>query len=154
MTKTTNKRTMTTQERRNQIAWQQFSLNLERRESRRGQGEPVDAYDETFDHQEPSSRRIHSTGKRLDTPRQTPLKIERTLQIETPTQVIESVPERLTKAKTRAQRRAIDSISEDAVATESISPKKKRERRSPYWVERDEKRRGEARAFKTRYQLE
>ena len=147
MTKTTNKRTMTTQQRRNQIAWQQFSHNLAR-------GEHAETYDETFDFQEPSARRIHSTGKRLDTPRQNPLKNHRTLQIETPTQVIESVPERLTKAKTRAQRRAIDSISEEAATIESISPKKKRERRSPYWVERDDKRRGEARTFKTQYQLE
>ena len=144
---------MTTQQRRNQIAWQQFSHNLARGESSRRQGEHAETYDETFDLQEPSSRRIHSTGKRLDTPRQNTLKIVRTLQSETPTQIIETAPERLTKAKTRAQRRAIDSISEEAVQSENISPKK-RERRSPYWVERDEKRRGEARAFKTRYQLE
>jgi hypothetical protein len=152
---------MTTQERRNQIAWQQFTLNLERRESSRDvhdendaafRGQPDD-YDETFDIQEPSSRRVHSTGKRIDTLRQNTLKFERTLQIETPTQTIEPAPERLTKAKTRAQRCAIDSGSEETVTTES-SCRQKRERRSPYWVARDEKRRAEARAFKTRYQLE
>ena len=137
---------MTTQQRRNQIAWQQFSHNMAR-------GEHAETYDEKFDLQEPTARRIQSTGKRLDTPRQNPLKIERTRQIETQTQIIETAPERLTKAKTRAQRRAIDSSSEEAVTTES-SCRQKRERRSPYWVERDEKRRAEARAFKTRYQLE
>ncbi len=152
MTKTTSNRTMTTQERRNQIAWQQFSQRLANADQQPGHHEHADHYKETFDIQEPSVRRSHSTGKRLQTLRQNTWKIVRNSQIEIPEQTIQPAPERVMKAKTRAERRAIDCVP-DTVDTESISPKK-RERRSPYWVERDAKRRGEARAFKTRDQLD
>lgn len=50
------------------------------------------------------------------------------------------------KAKTRAQRRAIEEIPEPAVP---LQKETRRERRSEYWVMRDDKRRSSARAMKT-----
>jgi len=50
------------------------------------------------------------------------------------------------KAKTRAQRRAIEEIPEPAAP---LQKETRRERRSEYWVMRDDKRRSSARAMKT-----
>lgn len=50
------------------------------------------------------------------------------------------------KAKTRAQRRAIEEIPEPAAP---VQKETRHERRSEYWVMRDDKRRSSARAMKT-----
>ena len=58
------------------------------------------------------------------------------------------------KPKTRAERRAIDApLTETDVLPETTTHATKRERRSDYWVQRDDERRNAARTFKTQTQV-
>jgi hypothetical protein len=58
------------------------------------------------------------------------------------------------KPKTRAERRAIDApLTETDVPPETTKAATKRERRSDYWVQRDDERRNAARTFKTQSQV-
>lgn len=52
------------------------------------------------------------------------------------------------KPKTRAARRAMEEAELEEKVTTTTDPSPKRERRIDYWVERDSKRRGDARTFK------
>lgn len=57
------------------------------------------------------------------------------------------------KPKTRAARRAMEEAELEEEVTTTTDPSPKRERRIDYWVERDNKRRGDARTFKMTAQL-
>lgn len=58
------------------------------------------------------------------------------------------------KPKTRAARRAMEEAElEEEDTTPTVNPRRERERRSDYWVERDDKRRGDARTFKMTAQM-
>ena len=58
------------------------------------------------------------------------------------------------KPKTRAARRAMEEAElEEEDATPTVNPRRERERRSDYWVQRDDKRRGDARNFKMTAQM-
>ncbi len=57
------------------------------------------------------------------------------------------------KPKTRAARRAMEEAELEEDTTPTVNPSPKRERRNDYWVERDSKRRGDARTFKMTAQL-
>jgi hypothetical protein len=57
------------------------------------------------------------------------------------------------KPKTRAARRAMEEAELEEDPTPTVNPSPKRERRSDYWVERDDKRRGNARIFKMTAQM-
>jgi hypothetical protein len=73
-----------------------------------------------------------------------------TLAISAPTTIVkETTRELVQKPKTRAERRAIEPEQVEAPA-EVLPPK--RERRSDYWVQRDDERRNAARTFKTQTQ--
>lgn len=56
------------------------------------------------------------------------------------------------KPKTRAERRAIDAPLTETDVLPATNPAMKRERRSDYWVQRDDERRNAARTFKTQSQ--
>jgi hypothetical protein len=81
-----------------------------------------------------------STKKRIQ-PKQNIEKVE--------TNIASSSHQQIKKAKTRADRRAVETpITE--TPTETILSKHK-ERRSPYWIQRDDKRRNAARTLKVKF---
>jgi hypothetical protein len=142
---------MTDGNRQNQISWQQFSIRHRDNESARDdflnerRKEECDNQDERFDIQVSTTKNKAHTVQKHKTIR------KRSLQSPT-TPENKTVPvkqhEQIQKSKTRAARRAIDTIAESSV--ESSKPKHK-ERRSNYWVHRDSLRMNQARKFKSHF---
>ena len=61
--------------------------------------------------------------------------------------------EQIQKPKTRAERRAVEPEEVETPADEAIVPPAKKERRSDYWVQRDDARRNATRDFKVQTQV-
>ena len=150
--------------RDNQLGWQQFSNQIRQRENQRAEEEEEcrfnrkDEQDAKFVDVEVSTpRRQASSGggggggttRRLVVKFQlaAPAVVE---EEETPTT---SHYEVVQKPKTRAARRAMEEEEEVEEVTTTVNPTPKRERRSDYWVQRYDKRRCDARAFKMTAQL-
>ena len=137
-------------QRQNQIGWQQFSIQ-HRNQERAGddflnesRSNARDNQDETFDIQVSTPKRARSAVKQAPTPKNA--RVQKPITPETETIITEKSHEHVQKSKTRAARRAIeDEITESP--TESTKPKH-RERRTDYWVQRDDKRRTAARTLK------
>ena len=139
--------------RDNQLGWQQFSNQIRQRENQRAEEEEECRF----------NRREEQDAKFVDVEVSTPRRQASSgptrravvkFQLAAPAVVEEETPtpshyEVVQKSKTRAARRAIE---EEVTTTTDPSPPK-RERRSDYWVERDEKRRCDARTFKMTAQL-
>lgn len=140
----------------NQISWQQFSNQIRGAENARAEyleecrSKRRDEEDAKFVDVEVSTpRRQASSGPTRRAVVKFQLAAPAVVEEETPTT---SHYEVVQKPKTRAARRAMEEaeLEEDTTTTD---PSPKRERRSDYWVERDDKRRGDARTFKMTAQL-
>ena len=149
--------------RDNQLGWQQFSNQIRQRENQRADEEEEcrskrrDEEDAKFVDVEVSTPRRQASSGGIGTTRRAVVKFQLAtpavallapVEEETPTT---SHYEVVQKPKTRAARRAMEEEEEEVTTTTDPSPK--RERRSDYWVERDEKRRCDARTFKMTAQL-
>ena len=143
---------MTDGNRQNQISWQQFSIGPRDHQSARDdflnerRKEECDNQDERFDIQVSTTKNKARTVQKHKT-------IRKRSPVQSPiTPENKTVPakphKQAQKPKTRAARRAIDTIAESSV--ESSKPKHK-ERRSNYWVCRDSLRMNQARKFKSHF---
>jgi hypothetical protein len=139
---TSKEHTMATT-RQNQIGWQQFSHRFLGKNTRQEQ----DDYDDNNNRNDPFDEAVQSRQKpHQKQPRQTRKHVQ-FVQITT-----EKAPEKASaaheevhKAKTRAQKRAI----EDAIPIEpEAAASKHKERRSDYWVHHDDIRMNRARVWK------
>lgn len=151
-------------QRQNQISWQQFSNQIRGAENARAEyleecrSNRRDEEDAKFVDVEVSTpRRQASSGSsggngptrravvkfQLAAPPAVALLAP--VEEETPTT---SHYEVVQKPKTRAARRAMEEAELEEDPTPTVNPSPKRERRIDYWVERDSKRRGDARTFK------
>jgi hypothetical protein len=150
---------MTTTMTSAQFAWKQFSATHIQRESESGAHELADDREERFDAPVPitasrnsktsttstKSKRIQfsTTGHLIDTNNRNNL-MAATAATTSPAAGFEQVK----KAKTRSERRA----EEPEVEPEAEEPVARKERRSDYWVRRDDLRRDNARTMKNRFQ--
>lgn len=141
----------------NQLSWQQFSNQIRGAENARAEyleecrSKRRDEEDAKFVDVEVSTpRRQASSGPtrravvkfQLAAPA---VALLAPVEEETPTT---SHYEVVQKPKTRAARRAMEEAELVEEVTTTTDPSPKRERRIDYWVERDSKRRGDARTFK------
>lgn len=145
-----------------QIDWKRFSLNHIQRES--GGGDERNDYDEygldmqvtSPTHAHATSRTIHRQSKQHG--HHAPKSGEHKPKPSTSALTIEISPkeqthEQVNKSKTRAARRAIEETPVEELSTdENAVPPEKKEKRSDYWVQRDEERRSAARTFKIKHQ--
>ena len=144
----------------NQLGWKQFSNQIRGAENARAEyleecrSKRRDEEDAKFVDVEVSTprRQASSSSGGIGTTRRAVVKF----QLAAPPAVVEeekptttSHYEVVQKPKTRAARRAMEEAElEEEVTTTTTDPSPKRERRIDYWVERDSKRRGDARTFK------
>jgi hypothetical protein len=98
-----------------------------------------------------SNRATTSNAERRYQRRSPPPRTTPAISAPTTTTVKETTHELVQKPKTRAERRAIEPEQVEAAAPAKVLPAK-RERRSDYWVQRDDERRNAARTFKTQTQ--
>ena len=154
----------------NQLSWQQFSNQIRGAENARAEyleecrSKRRDEEDAKFVDVEVSTprRQASSSSGGSGTTRRAVVKF----QLAAPPAVALLAPveeekptttshyEVVQKPKTRAARRAMEEAElEEEVTTTTTDPSPKRERRNDYWVERDSKRRGDARTFKMTAQL-
>ena len=151
-------------QRQNQISWQQFSNQIRGAENARAEyleecrSNRRDEEDAKFVDVEVSTprRQASSSSGGSGTTRRAVVKF----QLAAPAAVVEeekptttSHYEVVQKPKTRAARRAMEEAELVEEVTTTTDPSPKRERRIDYWVERDSKRRGDARTFKMTAQL-
>lgn len=163
-----------------QFYWRQSNAEQQHAQRERGNPEEEDAttttatayYDDDsnptvtsgdyYDQEEPAFRSATASANRVTTSnaerrhqqRHSPLRGGLTKQAipapEADTADVKPAHECVQKPKTRAERRANDApLTEVAVL---VAPVTKRERRSDYWVQRDDERRNAARMFKTQGQ--
>jgi hypothetical protein len=143
------------QDRHNQISWQQFSHQLRTADDApwfdeylRNQSEE---YDESFDFPAPGTRHIQPTENNRTTSTKKRIQPKQNIEVDE-TNIASSPQHQLPKkAKTRAERRAVE--PNDETPTETNLSKHK-ERRSPYWVQCDDKRRNAARTLKVKFMEE
>ena len=150
-------------QRQNQISWQQFSNQIRGAENARAEyleecrSKRRDEEEAKFVDVEVSTprRQASSSSGGIGTTRRAVVKF----QLAAPAVVEEEKPtttshyEVVQKPKTRAARRAMEEAELEEEVTTTTDPSPKRERRIDYWVERDSKRRGDARTFKMTAQL-
>lgn len=154
----------------NQLAWIQFSASHIQRECGADEHErldPADDHEESFDASAPVAASKASTSKTSTSSTKS-----KRIQLSTTGHLINSrnkltaataattatvspaAPaagfEKVEKAKTRSDRRA----EEPDVEPEAGKPAARKERRSEYWVQRDDLRRDNARMMKNRFQEE
>jgi hypothetical protein len=142
-----------------QIDWKRFSLNHIQRES--GGGDERNDYDEYgLDMQVTSPTHAHATSRTMH--RQSkqhghhapksgePKPSASALTIEISHK--EQTHEQVNKTKTRAARAIEETPVEELSTDENAVPPEKKEKRSDYWVQRDEERRSAARTFKIKHQ--
>jgi hypothetical protein len=154
-----------------QFDWRQFSVEHIQRET--GQQEAdntaatttytVDPIIGDYDVQEPAfnkcsaNRTTTSNAERRHHQRHSPLRstkqaIPTTAAAAAAAADVKEAYEQVQKPKTRAERRATDELLVAETDTEAL-PATKKERRSDYWVQRDDERRNAARMFKTQTQV-
>jgi hypothetical protein len=152
-----------------QFDWRQFSEHIQR-ETGNQQADNTAAttyndrdpiigdYDD--DHQEPTfnkasaNRTTTSNAERRHHQRHSPLRSTKPAIPATTDADADVKPahECVQKPKTRAERRANDAPLTDTDVLPATTPAMKRERRSDYWVQRDDERRSAARTFKDQAQ--
>ncbi len=151
-----------------QFAWKQFSLNHIQREGGAAHGrrnDDDDYHEENFDVPVTSSTRATATSKTTHRQNQNkPRKsdVQKFQQIAAQAAaaaaavaaaLVEKTHEEVKKPKTRAERREIEPTEIDTPAAAQTDKRPaKREQRSEYWVERDNKRRSAAITFKNQNQ--
>jgi len=147
-----------------QFAWKQFSLNHIQREggAAHGRNDDDEYYEENFDVPVTSSTRATATSKTTHRQNQNkPHKsdVQKFQQIAVAAvaaavaaALVEKTHEEVKKPKTRAERREIEPTEIDTPAAQTDKRPAKREQRSEYWVERDNKRRSAAITFKNQNQ--
>jgi hypothetical protein len=142
----------------NQLGWQQFSDQIRQRENERVEYleecrfNRRDEQDAKFVDVEVSTpRRQASSSSGGGGARRAVVKF----QLAAPTVVEEDTTTTTTshyevvqKPKTRAARRAMEEEEDEEDMTPTVNPSPKRERRSDYWVQQNDKRRSAARNFK------
>ena len=165
--KTTNEQIMNNGQngRDNRLGWQQFSNQIRGAENAHAEyleecrSKRRDEEDAKFVDVEVSTPRRQASSGGIGTTRRAVVKFQLAtpavallapVEEETPTT---SHYEVVQKPKTRAARRAMEEAELEEEVTTTTDPSPKRERRSDYWVERDEKRRCDARTFKMTAQL-
>ena len=146
-----------------QFDWRQFSENIQR-ETDNHQAENTAAtttyndrnpiigdYD---DQEEPAFNKAStSNAKRRHHQRHSPTKQHPAIPATTDADAdVKPAHECVQKPKTRAERRANDAPLTDTDVLPATTPAMKRERRSDYWVQRDDERRSAARTFKDQAQ--
>jgi hypothetical protein len=142
--------------RDNQLGWQQFSNQIRQRENQRAEEEEEcrfnrrDEQDAKFVDVEVSTPRRQaissSSGARRAVVK---FQLAAPAVVEEDTTPTPSHYEVVQKPKTRAARRAMEEEAEDEEdMTPTVNPSPKRERRSDYWVQQNDKRRSAARTFK------
>lgn len=150
-----------------QFDWRQFSENIQR-ETGNHQAENT-AATTTYNHRDPIIRDYDddqeepafnkastSNAKRRHHQRHSPTKQHPAIPATTDTDAdadVKPAHECVHKPKTRAERRAIDAPLTDTDVLPATTPAMKRERRSDYWVQRDDERRSAARTFKNQAQV-
>lgn len=148
-----------------QFAWSQFSLHHIRRESgddERLDAEKTDDNEESYDMPVPTTSKTSRTTspnskKRVQRSKHTAKHTAITKHTATKHSAIISPAapavghEQVKKAKTRSERRA-EEPEEPEQAQNPVPPRK--ERRSDYWIQRDDLRRGNARTMKTQFQFQ
>ena len=139
----------------NQLGWQQFSNQIRQRENERVEFleecrfNRRDEQEARFVDVEVSTpRRQASSGTRRAV-----VKFQLAAPVEEEEEAMPTHYEVVQKPKTRAARRAMEEAELEEEVTTTTDPSPKRERRIDYWVERDSKRRGDARTFKMTAQL-
>lgn len=156
-----------------QFDWRQFSEHIQRETGNHHLAENTAATNDRGDHpmigdygdqEEPAfnkasaNRTTTSNAERRYQQRRSPTKQHPAIPATTDTDAEDVKPahECVQKPKTRAERRAIDApIAETDVVLPATNPAMmKRERRSDYWVQRDDKRRSAARTFKDQAQAQ
>ena len=133
----------------NQLGWQQFSNQIRQRENERVEFleecrfNRRDEQEARFVDVEVSTpRRQASSGTRRAV-----VKFQLAAPVEEEEEAMPTHYEVVQKPKTRAARRAMEEAElEDTTPT--VNPSPKRERRSDYWVQQNDKRRSAARTFK------
>ena len=147
----------------NQLSWQQFSNQIRGAENARAEyleecrSKRRDEEDAKFVDVEVSTprRQASSSSGGSGPTRRAVVKFQPAapavallapVEEETPTTT--SHYEVVQKPKTRAARRAMEEAELEEKVITTTDPSPKRERRIDYWVERDSKRRGDARTFK------
>lgn len=145
----------------NQLGWQQFSNQIRQRENERVEFleecrfNRRDEEDAKFVEVEVSTPRRQASSGGSGPTRRAVVKFQLAAPVEEEMPTTTSHYEVVQKPKTRAARRAMEEaeLEEEKVTTTTTDPSPKRERRIDYWVERDSKRRGDARTFKMTAQL-
>lgn len=154
-------------QRLNQISWQQFSNQIRGAENARAEyleecrSNRRDEEDAKFVDVEVSTPRRSSSGgggggaiRRAVVKFQLAPVAAAAAAVAVPVEETTSHYEVVQKPKTRAARRAMEEAElEEEEVTTTTQPRRERERRSDYWVDRDDKRRGDARTFKMTAQL-
>jgi hypothetical protein len=150
-----------------QFYWRQFSTQHIQRETGNHLADNTVAttYDESdliigdYDDQEPTfnkaavNRTTTSNAERRHQQRHSPLRsIKLAIPATDADADVKDAHECVEKPKTRAARRAIEPEQNETPAEETNVRPAKRERRSDYWVQRDDERRNAARTFKTQTQ--
>jgi hypothetical protein len=139
------------QNRDNQISWQQFSDQLRTADEQptldyRNQREE---YDESFDFPAPNPRHIQPTGNNRTTSTKKRIQPKQIIEEVVETNIASNTHQRIKKAKTRAERRAVEEPIAETPTETNLS--KRKERRSSYWIQRDDKRRNAARTLKVKF---
>lgn len=140
----------------NQLGWQQFSDQIRQRENQRVEEEEEcrfnrrDEQDAKFVDVEVSTpRRQASSGGGGARRAVVKFQLAAPAVVEEDTTTTTTHYEVVQKPKTRAARRAMEEEAEDEEdMTPTVNPSPKRERRSDYWVQQNDKRRSAARTFK------
>jgi hypothetical protein len=160
--------TMTTTMTGDQFAWKQFSLNHIEREGgaahERRRRDDDYYHEENFDIPVTSSTRATATSKTTHRdnhykPRKSDVQKFQQIAAQAAAAtaavaaaLVEKTHEEVKKPKTRAERREIEPTEIDTPAAQTDKRPAKREQRSEYWVERDNKRRSAAITFKNQNQ--
>jgi hypothetical protein len=139
------------QNRDNQISWQQFSDQLRTADEQptldyRNQREE---YDESFDFPAPNPRHIQPNGNNRTTSTKKRIQPKQNIEEVVETNIASNTHQRIKKAKTRAERRAVEEPIAETPTETNLS--KHKERRSSYWIQRDDKRRNAARTLKVKF---
>jgi hypothetical protein len=142
---------MTTTMTSDQFAWRQFSIQFATRETNAAHDERLDA--EKFDNfdcnVESSTTKKRVQSKQSNIKNNTSIYSLDSSNHATATAASETGFEQIKKAKTRAERRVEEP---EIVEPEAKEPVARKERRTEYWIRRDDLRRNSARKMKEQFQ--
>ncbi len=143
--------------RDNQLGWQQFSNQIRQRENERvefleecrfNRRDEQDAKFVDVEVSTPRRQAISSSSGARRAVVKFQLAAPTVVEEDTTTTTTTTHYEVVQKPKTRAARRAMEEEEDEEDMTPTVNPSPKRERRSDYWVQQNDKRRSAARTFK------